>query len=113
MSVPGFFQVHFYGLHEGEDPILHVKIASHTVHHQANVLMLDALVLLIREEYNEYSSGTAVQVWLDALWLEAVVIDQALQIGEGDPLHVQGVPQWHEVDVPKVETLIAGHHVPG
>ena len=50
-------------------------------------------------------------VLLDALWWEEIVIYQALQIGKGDPLHVQGVPQWCKADVPKTEGLTAGHHV--
>ena len=82
MPVHHLFQVSFYGLHEKKDPILHVKTAFRTVHHQANVHMLDALVLFVREEYNEYSSGTAVCARHDALGLEAVVINQALQIGK-------------------------------
>ena len=92
---------------------MHVKVAFLAAHHQADVHVLYALVLFIREKHNEYSSGTAVHVWLDALWLEGVVIYQALQIGEGDPLHVQGALQWCKADVPKVEGLIAGHYVPG
>ena len=82
-------------------------------HHQAHVHVLDALVLFIGEEHNEYSSGTAVCIQLDVLWLEGVVINQALQIGKGDPLHVQGVPQWGKVVVPEVEGFITGHHVLG
>ena len=112
-SVPHFGQVLFYGLHEGEDPILSVKVAASAVHHQANVHMLDTMVLFIGEEYKEYSYGIPVWVCLDALGLEAVVINQALQVGEGDLLHVQGVLRWHKTDVPKVESLIAGHHVLG
>ena len=92
---------------------MHVKMAFLTVHHQAAVHVLNALVLFIREEYDEYSSGTAVHVQLDALWLEGVVINQALQIGEGDPLHVQDAPWWCKVDVSKVESLVACHHVLG
>ena len=83
------------------------------VHHQADVHVLDALMLFIGEEHNEYSSSTTVHIWLDALWLEGVVIYQALQIGKGDLLHVQGVPWWHKVDVPKAEGLITGHHILG
>ena len=82
-------------------------------HHQTDVHMLNALVLFIGEEYIEYSSGTTVHVQLDTLWLEGVVINQALQIGEGDLLHVQGALQWHKTDVLKAESLIAGHHVLG
>ena len=67
----------------------------------------------IGEKYYEYSSGTTVRVWLDTLRFEAVVINQALQIGKGDLLHIQGVPQQHKEDVPKAESLIAGHHVLG
>ena len=111
--VPRLFQVCFYGLHEGKDPILHVKVAFLMVHHQADVHMPNALVLFIGEKHNEYSSGTAVHIWLDTLWLEGVVINQALQIGKGDPLHVQGAPWQHKADVPEAEGLIAGHHVPG
>ena len=113
VPVPCLFQVHFYGLHEGKDSILHVKMAFLVAHHQADVHMLNALVLFIEEEYHEYSSGTAVCILLEALWLEGVVINQALQIDEGDPLHVQGVLLQCKVDVPEVESLVAGHHVQG
>ena len=58
--VPRLFQVRFYGLHEGKDPVLHVKEAPLTVHNQANVHILYALVLFIGEEYDEDSSGIAV-----------------------------------------------------
>ena len=102
-SVNCLFQVHFYGLHQGKNSILHVKVTSIIVHHQADVHMCNALVLFIGEEHNEYGSRTAVHVWLDALWLEVAVSDQALQIGKGDPLHVQGVPRWCKADVPKAE----------
>ena len=91
MPVPCLFQVHFYGLHKGKNPILHVKTAFLVMHHQANVHMLDALVLFIGEEYNEYSYGTTVHIQLGTLWLEGAVINEAPQIGEGDQLHVQGV----------------------
>ena len=113
ISLPHLGQVFFYGLHEGENPILSVKVVAHAVHHQANVHVLDTLVLFIREEYKEYSHETAVRVPLNTLSLEAVVINQALQVSEGDSLHVQGVQQWLEVDVPEMESLIAGHHVLG
>ena len=83
------------------------------VHNQANVHMLCALVLFIREEYDEYSSCIAVCMQLDALWLEGVVINQALQVGEEDPLQFQGALWWCKADVPKVEGLIASHHVLG
>ena len=113
MLVPHLFQVHFYGLHEGKDPILHVEAAPLTVHNQADVHMLYALVLFIGEEYNEDGSGIAVCIWLDTLWLEGVVSNQALQVDEGDLLHVQGV-QWQcEADVSEAESLVAGHHVLG
>ena len=81
------------------------------VHNQADVHMLYALVLFIGEEYEGYGSDIVVCVWLDALWLEGVASNQALQIGEGDPLHVQGVLWQCKADVSKVEGLIAGHHV--
>ena len=113
VPVPYLFQVHFYGLHKGKDPILHVKTAFLTTHHQADVHVLDALVLFIGDEYNEKSSSTTVCIQLDALWLAGVVINQALQIGQGDPLHVQGVLWWHKADVSEVESLIASHHVLG
>ena len=48
------FQVCFYELHEGKAPL--------TAHNQANVHVLYALVLFIREEYDEDSSGIAVCV---------------------------------------------------
>ena len=111
--VPHLFQVRFYGLHEGKDPILHVKVASLVPHHQADVHMLYALVLFVREKYNEYGPGMAVTILLDALWLEGIVSDQALQVDEGDLLHVQGAPQWCEADVPEAEGLLASHYVPG
>ena len=83
------------------------------VHNQADVHVLYALVLFIGEEYNEDSSGITVRIWLDALWLEGVVSNQALQVDEGDPLHVQGA-QWRcKADVRKMEGLMAGHHVVG
>ena len=82
-------------------------------HHQANVHILYALVLFIREEYDEYSHGMAVCIWLDALWLEGVVSNQALQIDEADPLHVHGALQQHKVDVPEAKGFIASHYVLG
>ena len=54
VPVPCLFQVRFFGLHKGKDPILHVKVASLLPHHQADVYMLYALLLFIREEYDEY-----------------------------------------------------------
>ena len=41
------------------------------------------------------------------IWLEAVLTDQAFEVGEGNMLHVEGALQWHKVDIPKVETLPA------
>ena len=55
----------------------------------------------------------AVCVRLDTLWLEGVVSNQALQVDEGDPLHVQGAWQRCKVDVPKTEGFIASHYVLG
>ena len=113
VPVPCLFQVCFYGLHEGKDPVLCIKVASLTPHHQAYVHELYALMLFIREEYDVYGCGMAVCIWLDALWLEGIVSNQALQIDEGDPLHVHGAPPWHNADVLEVKGFIAGHYVPG
>ena len=55
----------------------------------------------------------AVHVRLDALWLEGIVSDQALQVDKGDPPHVQGARQQRKADVPEAEVFIAGHYVPG
>ena len=82
-------------------------------HNQADVHMLYALVLFIEEEYDEDSSGIAVCIWLNALWLEGVFSNQALQVDEGDLLHVQGAPWQCKADVPEVEGLTADHHVLG
>ena len=36
---------------------------------------------------------------------------QALQVVEGDPLHVEAVLCKCEADVPKAETIVAGEHL--
>ena len=48
------------------------------MYYQADDHVLDALVLFIGEECNEYGHGTTVCIGLDALWLEGTVINQAL-----------------------------------
>ena len=71
------------------------------LHHQADVHMLNSLVFFVREKHVEFSCCMAVHAQLDALWLEGIVCDQALQVDEGDLLHVQGVLWQCKVDVPR------------
>ena len=83
------------------------------MHYEANVHMLDHLELLIREKYKEYGCGAAVYVVLVANGLEGIGTYQTLQVGEGDPLHVETALWQHKTDVPEAETIITGEHLLG
>ena len=100
-----------YGFDEGEDPILIEEFGADTADHEANVYMLDDLKCVVREEDKEYGHGVAVQVFTDALRLEGLLFHQALQVVQGDLLHVEAAPWRHEADVPRDEAILAREHL--
>ena len=63
-----FFRSTFVDYMKGRIPF-YIKVASFVLHHQANVHMLYALVLFIRDKHDECGPGMAVCIWLDTLWL--------------------------------------------
>ena len=79
-------------MNEGKNGLLLIQGAANEAHYKPNY---------------ENGSGAAHCIHSCSLQLEAVLADQAFEVGEGNALHVECALQQCEADIPEVETLLA------
>ena len=74
MHFSHLLQVHFYGLHKGEDICLHVDATLFVVHHQANEDVLNTLLFPVGVKHYEDGSSFTVIGWPVAHGLKGIIL---------------------------------------
>ena len=107
------FQVDLYVRHEVQDLFWGVEAGLDVVYYESYVDVSDLLMLVVHLEDEEYGCHpTELKGALHHRRQKCALFDKLLQVVQGKALHVQGVLDGAEADVPQVESILAMESVP-
>ena len=108
------FQVDLYVRHRVQNLFRGVEAGLNVAHYESYVDDGDLLMLVICLEDKEYGCCPAeLKGALHHRGHKCALCDEFLQVVQGNVLHVEGMLDGAEVNVPQVETVLAVESVPG
>ena len=112
-GIAGHFQVDLYIAHKVQDLFQGVEAGLDVMDHESYVDVSDLLVLVVHLEDEEYGCcPTELEGVLHHGRYKCVLCDELPQVVQGNALHVKGVLDGAEMNVPQVETILAVESVP-
>ena len=107
------FQVNLYVRHEVQDLFWGVEVGIYAAYYESYVDISDLLMLVVCLKDKEYGCHpTELEGALHHGRHKYALCNELQQVVQGNALHVKGVLDWAEVDVPQVETIQAVESVP-
>ena len=108
------FQVDLYVGHEVHDLFWGIEAGLNVVYYESNVDVSDLLVLVICMKDEEHGCHpTELKGTLSCRGHKCTLCDELPEVVQGNALHVKGVLDGAEANVPQVETILAVESVPG
>ena len=113
MDITCCFQVDLYIGHEVQDLFWCVEVGLDAAYYKPYVNVGDLFVLVIHLEDEEYGCHpTELEGALHHRGHKCTLCNELLQVVQGNVLHVKGVLDGAETNVPQVETILAVESVP-